>query len=105
MIARKTIVIFLFLCALNSHAQPAVNKSVLTFTIIPAPENTWGYDVYADGRLAIHQPSIPCLPGNKAFKSKEDATKTAQLVISKMNAGQMPPIVTIKDLKTLKIIH
>ncbi|MGB3076887.1 MAG: DUF4907 domain-containing protein [Chitinophagales bacterium] len=39
------------------------------------PENTFCYDVFAAGKLLIHQTNIPGLPGNDVFKTKEDAVK------------------------------
>ena len=50
----------------------------LTYTIIDALNYTYGYDVLADGRLMIHQKSIPAMAGNEGFKSKADAEKVAQ---------------------------
>ena len=37
----------------------------LTYEVINASKQTYGYDVFADGRLMIHQTSAPALPGNK----------------------------------------
>jgi len=76
----------------------------LTLKIIDAPNHTYGYDVLADGRLVIHQKSIPATPGNEGFKTKADASKVAQLVIDKIKKGEMPPIVTIEEMKKLKVI-
>ena len=59
----------------------AYANTKLTYKIIDAPKHTWCYDVFADGRLMIHQTSAPALPGNEGFKTKEDATKVALLVI------------------------
>jgi hypothetical protein len=42
----------------------------LTYKIIDAPKHTYGYDVFADGRLMIHQTSAPALTGNEGFKTK-----------------------------------
>lgn len=42
----------------------------LTYKIIDAPNNTYCYDVFADGKLMIHQSSAPALPGNEGFKQK-----------------------------------
>jgi len=58
----------------------------------------------ADGRLMIHQSSAPGLPGNEGFKTKADAEKVAKLVISKIKKGEMPPTVSIEEMKKLKVI-
>src|ERR1700741_3735277 len=66
------------------------SNTKLTYKIIDAADKTYGYDIYADGKLMIHQNSIPGLPGNKGFKTKADTEKVAQLVISKIKKGEMP---------------
>ena len=76
----------------------------LTYKIIDAPAHTWCYDVFADGKLMIHQTSAPALPGNEGFKTKEDATKVALLVIEKIKKGEMPPTISIDEMKTLNVI-
>lgn len=105
--------------ALNSYAQtstghpqgvtisPGVDtgkNAGYTYTIIPAVNKTWGYDINAGKKLFIHQPSIPGLPGNEGFKTKADAEKVAKLVIGKIKKGEMPPGVTLEELKKLKVL-
>jgi hypothetical protein len=108
------VAIFFLLC-LHGQQQPKQKNAVgqfpqtstntkLTWKIIDAPNHTYGYDVLADGRLIIHQSSIPAMPGNEGFKTKADASKTAQLVIGKIKKGEMPPTVTIEEMKKLKVI-
>ena len=82
----------------------AYANTKLTHKIIDAPGKTYCYDIYADGRLIIHQTSAPGLPGNHGFKTKADAEKVAQLVIGKFKKGAMPPTVSIEELKKLKVI-
>ena len=77
----------------------------LTYQIIHASNNTFGYDVCAQDRLIIHQSSIPALPGNEGFKTKDDAEKVALLVIDKIRKGEMPPTVSVEELKKLGVIH
>ena len=85
-------------------ATDAFTNSKLSYTIIDAPGKTYCYDVYADGRLVIHQGSAPGLPGNHGFATKADAEKVAQLVISKIKKGEMPPAVSIEEMKKLRVI-
>ena len=82
----------------------AYANTKLTYKIIDAPNHTYGYDVYADGRLMIHQQSIPAMPGNEGFKTKQGAEKVAQLVISKIKKRELPPTVTVEEMKKLKAI-
>lgn len=76
----------------------------LTYKIIDAPGKTYCYDIYADSKLMIHQSSAPALPGNEGFKTKSDAEKVAQLVITKIKKGEMPPTVSVEELKKLSVI-
>jgi Domain of unknown function (DUF4907) len=78
-------------------------KHQLTYTIINSEQNTFGYDILDYNRPMIHQPTIPAMPGNKGFATKEDAAKLARLVIQKINKKIMPPSVTPQELKNLKI--
>src|SRR5215467_7093570 len=82
----------------------AYANTKLTYKIIDAPGHSFGYDVYANGKLLIHQASIPAMPGNEGFKTKADAEKVAQLVVGKIRKGEMPPTVTVEELKKLKVI-
>ena len=104
----------LFAQATSAPAQPdssaakfpearAYANAKLTYKIIDAPKQTYGYDVFADGRLMIHQPSALALPGNEGFKTK-DASKVAALVIGKIRKGEMPPTISIDEMKELKVI-
>lgn len=80
------------------------SNSRFTYKIIPVVNTTYGYDVFADGKLMIHQYSIPALGGNEGFKSKAAAEKVAKLVIEKIKKGEMPPTVSIDEMKKLKAI-
>ena len=69
--------------------------------IIPSEENTFGYDIYVQDVILIHQPSRPGVPGNLGFATKEDAMKVAELVIKKMRNNEMPPSVSMEELQEL----
>lgn len=78
-------------------------NSNLTYNIIEAPNNTFGYDIFVDGKLLIHQLNIPAMPGVEGFKTKEDAIKVAELVMRKIGRGEMPPTVSTEELKNIGI--
>lgn len=63
----------------------------------------YGYDIYINDRLLVHQPVVPGLPGKTGFERKKDAIRVAGLVIRKIKSGQMPPTVTKRELDSLNI--
>jgi len=73
--------------------------------IIPSEDDTFGYDIYLYDAVLIHQPSRPGLSGNLGFATAEDAMKVAELVIKKIRNNEMPPTVTLQELKELKVIY
>src|SRR6266542_6907442 len=86
----------------QSTSSVAENKN-LAYKIIPAANKTWGYDIYNNGRLFVHQPSIPAMPGNAGFTTKEAAEKIAKKVIEKINKGENPPSISIDEMKHLGV--
>jgi len=84
--------------------KPVAKNSKITYKIIDAKNNTFGYDIYTDNKLTFHQPTIPGIEGNSGFKTKMDAEKVAKLVITKIKKNEMPPSISIPELKKLKVI-
>ncbi len=82
--------------------NPPVEQT-LTYKIIPAEANTFGYDILSDNKTYIHQPSIPGLPGHAGFRKKQDAEKVAKLVMYKLSHNIMPPTVEKRELDSLKV--
>ena len=80
-------------------------KTQFTYFIIKAEEKTYGYDVYADGNLYIHQNTIPGIGGTKGFVDTTSAGEIARLVIQKINQGELPPTISPEELKRKKITH
>jgi hypothetical protein len=62
----------------------------------------WGYNIMVGNKIYIHQQCIPAVPGNKPFLSKEDALKTAEVVIKKMVNHRLP-YVTRRELDSLHV--
>ena len=123
-ISFEVVLLLIFLLPCSSSAQthleqPAVeqkptvsfpgsdgsfSKAKLTYKIISAKNKSWGYDIYVEGKLLIHQSSVPALPGNEGFKSKQAAGKVATKIIEKIRKGENPPSVTIEEMKALKAL-
>lgn len=68
------------------------------------PKSGFGYNILVDGSIFIHQATIPSLPGNNAFSTKEKAELVANLVSHKLKNNIMPPSVTKAELDSLKIL-
>ncbi len=79
-------------------------KTQFQYFVVRAENNTFGYDIYADGNLYIHQYSIPAVGTNKGFADTAAAGATARLVIKKIQQGESPPSVTIEELKKIKAL-
>ena len=63
----------------------------------------WGYDVYLNGALYVHQPHIPAINGEKGFESKDEAKRVGDFVGKKIMNNIMPPSLSIEELDSLKI--
>jgi|SRR6187200_1926772 hypothetical protein len=74
-----------------------------SYRIISSIANTYGYEILINGKALIRQKNIPGLSGSTGFKRKEDAEKTAQLVLKKLNAGIMPPSIDKHELDSMKV--
>jgi hypothetical protein len=87
----------------NLPVMDAPPGKSLSYSIITSINDTYGYDIFSGKKLLIHQTNKPGLPGNEGFKTMEDAQKVAELVIQKIQNGQMPPTVNISELKSLGV--
>lgn len=64
----------------------------------------WGYDLYMDGHLTIHQPILPGVAGNISFSSEEEAKRTGTFALEKMKKSGGLPTITVQELDSLGII-
>jgi hypothetical protein len=87
----------------KEQKNPYANAEI-TIKIIPAANNTFGYDILSYGRPLVHQPNMPGLPGNEGFTTKERAQTVAEFVVKKIRRNEMPPTVTIEDLNTMGVL-
>jgi hypothetical protein len=88
---------------IKKQTNPYANAKI-TIKIIPSVNKTFGYDIFLDGKLLVHQPHIPAVPGNKGFTTKERAQKVAEFVVKKIRKNEMPPTVTIDNLNNLGVL-
>ena len=59
--------------SVSSFNKTQTASSKFSYKIISTPNNTFGYDIYANGKMMIHQPTPPGMSGNNGFKKKSDA--------------------------------
>ena len=64
--------------------------------------NGWGYDILRDGRPFFHQDNIPGVPGNRVFRTKEDALAVGELLCNKIKTGQLASI-TEQEMRDLHV--
>lgn len=79
------------------------SQLVVTYNIIPAAGNTYGYNIFINGKKVIEQLTIPTKQGNRGFTNRNDAAKVAALVVQKIKHGQMPPTISEEELAKLHI--
>jgi hypothetical protein len=86
------------------HQNDSLKIGKYLISIIRSPNNGYGYDIYAEEKLFIHQPTIPALPGNSGFATKAAAEKVARKVVEKIQKGESFPAITIEEMKQLGVI-
>lgn len=65
----------------------------------------YGFDVYQEGKMMIHQNSIPAIQGNKGFNNAEETKAVGALMLYRISNGIMPPSISIEDLDSLGVKH
>ncbi len=64
----------------------------------------WGYNILVDHKIFIHQQAVPAVGGNKIFIKKEDAEKTAKLIVQKI-INKKVPSVSAHELDSLHVTY
>lgn len=83
----------------SSNKTISTDESKAVEYVVFESENGYGYKIYIDGKLTINQPNVPALPGTAGFDSESDACKIAELAVSKIKQGIMPPTITLEELE------
>ncbi len=99
---KKGKILCLFFCLMLSCQS---QEDAFTYKVIIDNSGGFGYQIYQFDKKLIEQPFIPVIDTIKGFQSKQDAVKVAKLVIMKIQSGERPPSITLKDLDSLKIAH
>jgi len=61
----------------------------------------YGYNVLVNNKLFVHQPCLPAFEGRQGFPSEKRAQKAAQLVVDKILKNQIPPSLSISEVKEI----
>ncbi|MCC4213097.1 DUF4907 domain-containing protein [Leeuwenhoekiella parthenopeia] len=72
------------------------------YTHVFETEQGYGYAIVDHGHILIKQAFIPAVTKERAFCTKQDAEKTARLVLKKLNDHQNPAV-SEPELKALGI--
>jgi len=76
-----------------------MSAAQITYFINHVGGNKFGYSIFIDGQMYIEQKSIPAVEGNTGFDTAAEAEKIAKLVIEKIKQGEVPPTISVEDLK------
>ncbi len=63
----------------------------------------WGFEIYVDGKSFIYQEKIESLTIPKGYENEQDAVRVAELVIHKIRRNTLPPLISIKELDSLRV--
>lgn len=88
----------------NEELAQKIKLADITYIINPVAGNKFGYSIYIDGLMYIEQEVIPAIEGNRGFDTREEAEKIAKLAIEKIRQGELPPVISIEELKA-KGVH
>jgi len=84
------------------HAPKPKAPGTYTYSVTSGPGNTYGYDIFSNGKRIIRQNNVPGMGGNKKFTTREDAEKVARLVTDKMQGGKSAGV-TPQEVKSLNL--
>ena len=108
MIKKHTIIVILVAIMISSGIwlrgyNKETKKCKSVKALIFEGSDGWGYDILVNDGLLIHQEYVPVIDGKKGFPTKEQAEKTALLIINKMKNGRLPTVTTFELEKILSL--
>jgi hypothetical protein len=91
-------------CNQISGENERSDNGVMRVEIFENASGEFGYDIFVNEKLKIHQPHIPTEEGLKGFATRTDAEKTALAVVKKLSENQNPPTLTSSELEMMGVI-
>ena len=67
------------------------NDKKIEYTTFHTSEG-WGYDIFINEKLAIHQQYVPVMAEKKGFTQEAFAKKAAQSVVDKLKNNKLPTL-------------
>ncbi|WP_197429297.1 DUF4907 domain-containing protein [Winogradskyella endarachnes] len=86
-----TLTIFFLYIKNTNNKSKATNQSLYSLKVIEN-KDSWIYEIYKNDTMFIRQEYIPSAKGKQSFKTKEDAKKIGNLVVSKLSKNVFPVI-------------
>lgn len=65
----------------------------------------YGYDIYINNALYIHQPYMPSVQGNNGFTTEAKAKRTGEFVAYKISNKIIPPSVSPAELDSIGVLR
>lgn len=71
------------------------------------PSDGFGFEISSPNPAGfrVRQLNVPAIQGNRPFISMEDANATANLMLSKIRIGILPPTITTAELDSIGVIY
>lgn len=91
----------------NTASQlPEITSDKIDVKTFEAKETQgWGYDIYVDSKIMIHQPIIPSIQGNRSFKTEKQALTAGLFAADKLKRTGTLPTITPKELDSIGVIQ
>ena len=101
-IAISVFLLFTSSCQLSRLAgsNPSKHKDI-GYKLFQSIDGSYGYDIIQNGKVIIHQPFIPVVPGNIGFHTKRQAKSIAKLVEAKIAQGIFPPSLSREEVESI----
>lgn len=94
-------IVLLISCNNRKTKDNEFNKDGYLIKTYQVDSSGWGYDIYKNKKMIIHQPNIPSINSNQSFRTQIIAQKTAEMVIEKLINNVFPPSLTKEEVENL----
>ncbi|MDR1056819.1 MAG: DUF4907 domain-containing protein [Prevotellaceae bacterium] len=90
-------------CGHNSSKDTQKDRDI-NLKVFELENGKWAYQIDVNGKTFIYQNTIPAVEGIYPFETEEDAFKTANLMVQKMQSDEGGfPSLSVDEVKALKL--